>query len=145
MNDQTSAQALAERVGKAMYERDRASQGFGIELLEIRPGYARMQMRVRSEMINGHDVGHGGMTFVLADTAFAYACNSYNLSTVAAGCNIEFLVPTRANDVLTAEAVEVHLTGRHGVYDVRVTNQRGEMVALFRGKSARLKTVVVEE
>jgi acyl-CoA thioesterase len=144
MNDRTDAQALAERVGKAMFERDRASQGFGIELLEIRPGYARMQMQVRPDMINGHDVGHGGMTFVLADTAFAYACNSYNVSTVAAGCGIEFLAPTRVDDVLTAEATEAHLAGRHGVYDVRVTNQQGETIALFRGKSARLKSAIVE-
>jgi acyl-CoA thioesterase len=144
VNTPLQPQVPAEQVGAAMYERDRASQAFGIQLLEVRAGYARLQMQVRPDMINGHDLGHGGMIFLLADTAFAYACNSHNVSTVAAGCSIEFLAPTRAGDVLLAEAVEQAITGRHGVYDVRVTNQRGESVALFRGRSTQLKTRIID-
>ncbi|CAO3432438.1 hydroxyphenylacetyl-CoA thioesterase PaaI [Azospirillum doebereinerae] len=141
---QADPQAVAEAVGRGMYERDHCARSHGIDLLEIAPGYARMTMTVRQDMVNGHDIGHGGMTFTLADTAFAYACNAANESTVAAGCSIVFPAPARLGDRLTAECREVHQRGRSGVYDVTVTTQDGTVVGLFRGQSARIKGKVVE-
>lgn len=137
-------QALAELAGKAMYERDPASQALGMKLDEIRPGYARMSMPVRGDMLNGHGTCHGGYIFMLADSAFAFACNSHNFVTVGAGCTIDYLAPGRPGDLLTAEAVEQALTGKTGVYDIVVTNQEGRKVALFRGKSHRISGHVVE-
>ncbi len=137
-------QALAERVAAGMFERDRASQGLGIRIVEVSPGCATLAMTVRADMLNGHAICHGGFVFLLADTAFAYACNSYNLTTVASGCTIDFLAPSREGDVLTARAVERSAGRRTGVYDIDVVNQRGETIALFRGKSARIKGTVIE-
>jgi acyl-CoA thioesterase len=136
-------QALAELAGKAMYERDPASQALGMKLDEIRPGYARMSMPVRGDMLNGHATCHGGYIFMLADSAFAFACNSHNFVTVGAGCSIDYLAPGREGDLLVAEAVEQALTGKTGVYDIVVTNQEGRMIALFRGKSHRVSGHVV--
>ncbi|MCM3356300.1 hydroxyphenylacetyl-CoA thioesterase PaaI, partial [Bacillus halotolerans] len=101
--------------------------------------------RVRPEFLNGHQTCHGGIIFTLADSTFAFACNSYNLSAVAAGCSIEFLRPVHGGDVLTAEAIEQARAGRHGIYDIRVTNQTGDTVAMFRGKSAQIKGTVIPE
>ncbi|MGI4842295.1 MAG: hydroxyphenylacetyl-CoA thioesterase PaaI [Janthinobacterium lividum] len=137
-------QALATLAGKTMYERDPASQALGMLLDEIRPGYARMSMRVRGDMLNGHATCHGGYIFMLADSAFAFACNSHNFNTVGAGCSIDYLSPGREGDVLTAEAVEQALQGKTGVYDIKVTNQEGRTVALFRGKSHRVSGMVAE-
>jgi len=139
------ARTLAERVADSMYERDTATQALGIRIAHVGPGYAELAMAVRSDMLNGHEICHGGFIFTLADSAFAYACNSYNLNTVASGCAIEFTAPARAGDVLTARAHERQLAGRTGVYDVEVANQRGETVALFRGKSYRIKGHLIEE
>jgi acyl-CoA thioesterase len=138
------AQALAELAGKTMYERDPASQALGMRLDAIRPGYARMTMAVREDMLNGHRTCHGGYIFMLADSAFAFACNSHNFNTVGAGCTIDYLAPGRQGDLLTAEAVEQALSGKTGVYDITVTNQEGRTVALFRGKSHRVNGVVAE-
>jgi acyl-CoA thioesterase len=135
-------QALAELAGKTMYERDPASQALGMALLEIRPGYARMSMTVRQDMLNGHQTCHGGYIFMLADSAFAFACNSHNHNTVGAGCTIEYLAPGKLGDLLAAEAVEQALSGKTGVYDVKVTNQDGRTVALLRGKSHRIGGMV---
>ena len=137
------AQALAELAGKTMYERDPASKGLGMRLDEIRPGYARMSMRVRPDMLNGHASCHGGFIFTLADSAFAFGCNSHNFNTVDAGCTIDYLAPGREGDLLTAEAVEQALAGKTGVYDVTVTNAEGKTIALFRGKSHRVSGTVV--
>jgi len=137
-------QALAELAGKTMYERDPASQALGMTLDEIRPGYARMSMRVRGDMLNGHATCHGGYIFMLADSAFAFACNSHNFNTVGAGCTIDYLAPGKEGDVLTAEAMEQALQGRTGVYDIEVTNQEGRTIALFRGKSHRVSGMVAE-
>ena len=134
-----AAQALAERVAAGMYARDRASQGMGIRIVRVAPGEAELTMTVRADMVNGHAICHGGFVFTLADSAFAYACNSHNANTVAAGCAIEFLASTRLGDVLTARARERVLVGRSGICDVDVTNQDGETVAVFRGKSARIR------
>jgi acyl-CoA thioesterase len=138
-------QALAELAGKTMYERDPASQALGMTLAAIRPGYARMRMRVRDDMLNGHGTCHGGYIFMLADSAFAFACNSHNFNTVGAGCTIDYLAPGRVGDVLVAEAVEQALAGKTGVYDVVVTDQDGRKVALFRGKSHRVAGHVVPD
>jgi acyl-CoA thioesterase len=138
------AQALAELAGKTMYERDPASQALGMTLEEIRPGYARMAMRVREDMLNGHRTCHGGYIFMLADSAFAFACNSHNLNTVGAGCTIDYLAPGFEGDLLVAEAVEQALLGKTGVYDITVTNGEGRKIALFRGKSHRVSGTVAE-
>lgn len=137
--------ALARQVGRTMFERDPASQALGMRLDEIRPGYARMSMPVRPDMLNGHATCHGGFMFALADSAFAFACNSHNAVTVGAGCTIDYLAPGRAGDVLTAEAVELSVSGKTGIYDVRIVNQDGRTLALFRGKSHRVSGHVVEQ
>ena len=137
-----NAQALAELAGRTMFERDPASQALGMVLAEIRPGYARMTMTVRADMLNGHATCHGGYIFMLADSAFAFACNSHNLSTVGAGCTIDYLAPGRAGDVLVAEATEQALQGKTGVYDVTVKTADGRIIALFRGKSHRISGTV---
>jgi len=138
------AQRLAELAGKTMYERDPASRALGMTLDAIRPGFARMSMRVREDMLNGHGTCHGGYIFTLADSAFAFACNSHNFNTVGAGCTIDYLAPGQAGDVLAAEAVEQALSGKTGVYDVAVRNQDGKLLALFRGKSHRIAGHVVD-
>jgi acyl-CoA thioesterase len=139
------AQALAERVAAGMYSRDRASQALGIKIASVGPGCAELTMPVRADMLNGHAICHGGFIFTLADSAFAFACNSYNLTTVASGCAIDYMAPAREGDLLTAHAHERSVGGRTGVYDIEVSNQRGETIALFRGKSYRIKGHVVEE
>jgi acyl-CoA thioesterase len=139
------ARALADRVAGAMYARDTATQALGIRVAAVGPGRSELAMPVRADMLNGHDICHGGFIFTLADSAFAYACNSYNLNTVASGCSIDFVAPARPGDVLTAKAHERQLAGRTGVYDVEVANQRGETVALFRGKSYRIKGHLLQE
>lgn len=137
------AQALAEATRDAMFSRDRAAQAMGITVVAIRPGYALLTMVVRSDMVNGHHICHGGMIFALADTAFAYACNSYNKATVASACNIDFLAPGKEGATLSAEAIEQSLAGRTGVYDVTVKDDAGKTVALFRGKSYRINGEVI--
>ena len=126
----------AAAVGAAMFARDRASQALGMTLEEVLRGYARLRMTVRADMLNGHGTCHGGLVFALADSAFAFACNSRGVLTVAAGCSIEFLAPARKGDELVAEARERSLQGRTGVYDVDVTRAGGDLVATFRGRSA---------
>jgi acyl-CoA thioesterase len=136
----------AARVGEAMFAADAASKDFlQMELLACEPGRARMRMTVRAPMLNGHRICHGGLIFTLADSTFAFACNSHNKVTVAAGCSIEFLKPAQLGDVLTCEGVEQVLQGRHGIYDMQVRNQRGEVVAMFRGKSAQIQGTVIPE
>lgn len=136
-------QALAERAAQAMYARDTATQALGIELESVAPGRACLTMRVRHDMLNGHASCHGGFIFTLADSAFAFACNSRNDRTVAAGAEVDFLRPGFEGDVLRAEAVERALKGRSGIYDITVTNQKGEVVALFRGRSHRVPGEVI--
>ena len=128
-------QSVAEASARSMYAQDRASQALGMRILEVRPGYARLGMTVREDMVNGHQLCHGGLIFTLADSAFAFACNTYDAVTVASSGTIEFLLPARLGDELTAIADERSRSKRTGVYDVAVRNQRGECVALFRGRS----------
>ena len=133
------AKQLAQAVGESMFAADSASRDFmQMELLACEPGRARMRMTVRETMLNGHQICHGGLIFTLADSTFAFACNSHNKVAVAAGCSIEFLKPGQLGDVLTCDGVEQTLQGRYGIYDMKVFNQRGEVVAMFRGKSAQI-------
>ncbi len=132
-------QELATAASDAMWQRDATAQALGMERLSVTPGQATLRMLVRPDMVNGHHICHGGMIFSLADTAFAYSCNSYNLNTVASACHIDFLAPAREGDVLEAVAVERSAAGRTGVYDVTVSVVGGKTVALFRGKSYRIK------
>ena len=139
------AQSLAELTGRVMYERDPASQTLGARLESIAPGEAVMSMTVRAEMLNGHQTCHGGFIFALADSTFAFACNSRNLVTVASGCTIDYLAPAFEGDRLTATASEYSLAGRTGIYDVHVRNQAGKAIAVFRGRSYRIKGNVVQD
>ena len=132
-------QELADATRDAMWKGDRASRMLGMQVLEVGPGSATVSMTVRDDMLNGHDICHGGIVTTLADSAFAFACNAYNEVTVAAGFDVNLLAAARAGDVLTATAIEIARTGRTGVYDVAVSNQRGEAVAAFRGRSYTMK------
>ncbi|MGR3635044.1 MAG: hydroxyphenylacetyl-CoA thioesterase PaaI [Shimia sp.] len=137
-----------ERAGasaQAMWESDRASQFLGMQIAEVREGQATLTMTVRPEFCNGHGICHGGLTFTLADSAFAFACNSRNQATVAQHNQISFLAPGREGDVLTAHAREVSLTGRSGLYDVTVTNQDAVVIAEFRGASRAIRGQLFEE
>ncbi len=132
-------QKVADEVGIGMMANDRASRGMGMRLTHISPGSAHIDMTVRADMINGHNTCHGGMITTLADSAFAFACNSYNFLTVASGLSVDFAAPAFEGDVLTARAVEVNLSNSTGVYDVMVFNQKGDCIAVFRGRSHRIK------
>ena len=140
MNDKTlDPQAIAELVGQGMFAEDAASRGLGMRIEAMGPGYARLTMTVRRDMLNGFKICHGGFITMLADSAFAFACNSSNELTLAAGIMVDFVAPAKQGDVLTAEAREVALAGRTGVYDVTVTNQNHCIVAVLRGRSHRTK------
>jgi acyl-CoA thioesterase len=126
-----------------MFARDHTARALGIVVDQVELGTATLTMTVRQDMVNGHNLCHGGMMATLCDTAFAYACNSYNLNTVASGFSIEILTPATLGDTLVAVAVEQVVRGRSGVYDVKLTNQNGDVIALFRGKSARISGEVI--
>jgi acyl-CoA thioesterase len=134
-----NAQQIAEAVCSQMWREDRASKALGMEVRSIAPGTAVLKMTVRADMLNGLLTCHGGLIATLADSAFAFACNSYNEVTVASGFDINLLAAAKLDDVLTATATEVSRAGRTGVYDVQVHNQRGEAVAVFRGRSYSIK------
>lgn len=138
-DDDPAMQALAERASQVMYANDQASRALGMSIDAVAPGYARLLMRVRPDMLNGHRTCHGGFIFALADSAFAFACNSRNQATVAAGCNIDYLRPGHEGDLLCAEARERVLIGKRGIYDITITNQTGEIVAIFQGRSHRIR------
>lgn len=130
----TRAQAIAEEAAAKIFAADAAVHLLGIALDSVSPGSARVVMKVRADMINGAGICHGGLITTLADAAFAFACNSYNKLTLAAGISVEFITPAKDGDVLTATATEVSRRGRSGVYDVTVTNQKDETVAIMRGR-----------
>jgi acyl-CoA thioesterase len=136
---QPSAQEVADFVREGMLQNDRATKALGMQVVSIGPGSATLSMAVREDMLNGHDICHGGFMATLADSTFAFACNSYNELTVASGFAVDFLAPARLGDVLTAYCTEISKTGRTGVYDVALSNQRGERVAVFRGRSYTFK------
>ena len=137
------AQRLAERAATALYERDHASRSLGMQLTVVRPGFAQVTMTVRPDMVNGHGLCHGGLLFALGDSAFAFACNSYNEATVAAAASIDFLAGAHAGELLTAQARELWRTRRNGIYEITILNQKGERIALFRGRSYRIDGTVV--
>jgi acyl-CoA thioesterase len=145
MAEAMTPQELAHAATQAMWTRDNATHALGMTLQSVAPGHAVMRMTVRSDMVNGHHICHGGLIFTLADSAFAYACNSYNLNTVASACSIDFLAPAREGDVLEATAVERSTSGRTGVYDIEVKVLGANTVALFRGKSYRIKGEVIAD
>ncbi len=134
-----SPQHTADLVGEGMWRNDRATQALGMRLVAIAPGSATITMPVREDMLNGHETCHGGFIAALADSAFAFACNSYNEVTVASAFAIDFIAPAHLGDLLTARCAEVSKTGRTGVYDTEVTNQRGARIAVFRGRSHTLR------
>jgi len=139
MTDDDAAQQTADRVREGMFRNDRASKLLGMQIVDVGPGSATLVMTIRDDMLNGHDICHGGLITTLADSAFAFACNSYNELTVASGFSVDLLAPGRLNDVLTARCTEVSKAGRTGVYDTVITNQRGERIAMFRGRSYTMK------
>ena len=134
---------LARRCADAMLDDDEASRAAGVRLREVGPGQAVTTMTVRDDMVNGHGIAHGGYVFLLADTAFAVACNTYGQRTVAAGCDIAFLAPVAAGDELVATALERHRSGRNGIYDVSVQREDGTVVAELRGRSRTIAGTVV--
>ncbi|NKB38517.1 MAG: hydroxyphenylacetyl-CoA thioesterase PaaI [Gammaproteobacteria bacterium] len=141
----TEADELASACADAMYERDVAAQAAGIILDSVRCGHASLKMTVRADMLNGHDVCHGGYLFLLADTAFAYACNSYNRVALAQNCDIDFVRPGKEADDLIATAEERRKGGRTGLYDVTVRKSDGEVLAHFRGRSVQLNEAVIQD
>jgi len=144
MVNTTDPETLAQRCAEAMWSTDQASKGLGMTLEEVRPGAAALSLTVRPGMVNGHGICHGGFIATLADSTFAFSCNTRNVVTVAAGFEIDFLEPARLGDVLRAEGREVALRGRSGIYDVTV--RRGEtVIALFRGRSRSLGRPILEE
>jgi acyl-CoA thioesterase len=129
----------AQRIAEVIWPEDAASRWLGMKLEEVRAGYARLSMRVTAQMVNGQKVCHGGLIFTLADSSFGYACNTHNQRALAAGASIEFLAPAQLDDLLTSECVEAVKAGRRGIYDAKVTNQKGEAIAVFRGESALVR------
>ena len=130
----------AREVVRSLYEADLASQALGIEIIDVAPGRVRVAMTVRADMVNGYGMCHGGIVFALADSAFAFACNSHGDPMVAAGASIEFLAPTPRGERVIATAAEVSRNARHGIYDVAVADAAGTVLAQFRGRCARLRS-----
>ncbi|MCP5085376.1 MAG: hydroxyphenylacetyl-CoA thioesterase PaaI [Rhodobacteraceae bacterium] len=138
-------QERAERSVAAMRASDRVSKALGMRIAEIAPGRAVVSMQVVDSMLNGHNICHGGYIFILADSAFAFACNSYNQGALAQHCTISYLRQVRRGDILTATATEVSRGGRNGIYDIVVTNPSGEAMAQFRGHSRTIKQTHFDE
>ena len=135
----------AQRSAEAMWSEDRASQWFGMSIVTVDEGTSVLRLTVQEHHANGHGICHGGVIFALADSAFAFACNSRNQSTVAQHNMISFVTPAQVGDVLTAEAHETSLAGRNGIYDVTVTNQVGTKIAEMRGLSRAIKGQIFNE
>lgn len=142
MKASPTPQAVADAVGRTIESGDRAGQALGIRLEAIAPGFAQVAMTVRPDMLNAHGTCHGGVIFTLADMAFAYACNSDNQATVAAGADIDFLAPAREGDRLTATSRRSAQAGRLGVFDMEIHNQEGRLIALCRGRSCRIQGTI---
>ncbi|MBB5700758.1 acyl-CoA thioesterase [Ochrobactrum daejeonense] len=138
MDQSLTPQQIAEKSAEAMWKDDHASQGLGMKIEAVSPGCATLSMEITQAMSNGHGNCHGGYIFTLADSAFAFACNSHNELVVAQHCSITYIAPGRLGDRLTAEARETSKRGRSGIYDIRITNQKGDHIAEFRGHSRTL-------
>lgn len=145
MTEDNRKQQIAEAASAAMHLRDHTAHGLGMDIEAVGPGYARLRMTVTRNMVNGHDILHGGMCFTLADTCFAHVCNSHNFNTVAHSCSITYTAAGKLGDTLTAEGREVWQKGRNGVTDVVVTNQDGTVIAHFRGNSRRIQGHVTDD
>lgn len=145
MKDIMDTQALADATAQTMFDLDNTARYMGMKIKSIKPGYCLLYMDVQDWMINGHGSCHGGIIFTLADTAFAYACNSHNQRTVAQHCSITFISPGKAGETLTATAVETELSGRNGIYDIHVQNENVETIAHFRGNSRAISGTVLPE
>ena len=141
----TQAQQLAQRTAELLFERDQMSRNLGMRILRVSPGSATVAMRVRADMLNGQGSCHGGVLFSLADSAFAFACNTYNAVTIAAGATIDFILPAGQGDELTAIAKELWRVRRIGLYDVVVMNQREEQILFFRGRSHQLDSKLISD
>jgi 3-hydroxybutyryl-CoA dehydrogenase len=149
-DEETARFTLARRAADAMWSGDAASRALGMTIEAVWPGQAEVSMRVRPDMVNGHGICHGGLIFTLADTAFAFACNSHNRSTVAQGADITFLAPAREGDLLLAVATERHRGERSGIYDVTVLLREPrdpgrDVVAEFRGRSREIPGTLVPD
>lgn len=144
MSGAGSPEAMARACADAMWQDDRASQGLGMKIVEIGPGLATLQMTIQPHMVNGHGIAHGGFIFTLADSAFAFACNSHNERTVAAQGSISFIRPGRLGDRLVAQAREISRSGRSGIYDVRVS-AGDTVIAEFRGHSRSIGGTLVPD
>jgi len=142
--DSMNPEQLATACGNAMFARDQASQKMGMQLVQTTPGGSKLRARVREDMIQGLGACHGGYLFAFADSAFAFACNSYNQATVALDCTIDFIAPAFLGDELTISARELNRSGRTGNYAIEIHNQNGDLIALFRGKSYRVRGSVLE-
>ncbi len=140
-----SVDELARACAESMYARDVASQSLGIQIEEVKAGFARVTMSIRDDMLNGYQICHGGFLFALADTAFAYACNSYNRLSLAQSCSIDFVRPGQAGEELYAQAEERSRQGRTGLYDITVSRADGEVLAHFRGRSYSIKGEVIAD
>jgi acyl-CoA thioesterase len=138
-------QSLAEACVAAMYERDAGSQSLGMKVEKAGPGISIVSMPVRSDMVNGHGSCHGGFIFSLADSAFAFACNSANRVNVAMSCSIDYLSPAFLDDRLTADARVLHASGRTGLTEIDIFNQHNELIARFRGRSFQKNEPVIRE
>ena len=134
MSDE-AADVLARACADAMWSNDNATRALGMEIVDVGSGRATLAMSIRADMTNGHGMCHGGFIFTLADSAFAFACNSYNQNAVAQHCSVTFIRPGRLGDRLTAVAVERSRSGRSGIYDITVTGSDGKVIAEFRGHS----------
>jgi len=138
-NSELTPQQLAEACAESMFSRDQASQQLGMKIISVAPGRAVLTMTVDNRMVQGHGACHGGYLFTLADSAFAFSCNTYDKATVASGCTIEYVNPAKEGDLLTATAQELSRGNRTGVYDITITNQNQQVVAYFRGKSYQVR------
>lgn len=149
MSDETpktlSTQETVPASADRLLANDPTTQALGIRVAEVRPGYARLDMTVRPDMLNGHGTCHGGMIFTLADSAFAYASNAHNALSVAQSCDIEFVDPAREGELLVAVCAERHRRGRTGIYDVSVTAGEGRAIAFFHGRSRTVGGPLVEQ
>lgn len=143
MSKVKSPESLAELVAEGLYARDRTAQSLGIVIDEVSPGYAKLRMAVREDMVNGHDICHGGIIFTLADAAFGYACNSRNIVTLGQHCSITYLTPAKRGDILIAVAREHTKLGRTAITDATVNRHDGHPIAVFRGQSVTTKGEVI--
>ena len=132
-------QQLAEQCAALMWQEDHAARGLGMAICQVGPGTATLSMPVRQDMVNSHGTCHGAFIFAVADAAFAYACNSDNHRAVAGGADINFLAPALLGEVLTAFGTRRQQGGRSGIYDIEVSDRQGTLVAVFRGRSVRVK------